>query len=500
MASFVENREDSAGSDVLIVCGLGFGDEGKGTITDFLARTHAARAVVRFNGGPQSGHNVIEPGGRWHCFAQFGAGSFQPGTRTVLARGMVVELEALAAEAAVLRRKGVADALERLVIDPECSVVTPMHKMIGQMLEVARGRRALGSCGMGIGQALRDRARGDSLTVAAIRAGRPGLAHLARLAERAAARAAEIARAHPSAEMARVHRHFLDRCRPDLLHAVYAEVLERSGASVGPAVEPLRRALAGGGAVVFEGAQGALLDGRFGFVPHVTRSATTLHAAVVLAGASGAGAVRTTRIGVLRAYGHRHGPGPFPTEDRRLARRLADPRNLPNRWQGPFRVGWLDLVALRYGLRLNGGVDRLAVTGLDLLTGLPRIRICVSYAARTADPGDLDPHFVWDRAGPTRRRRRARARVLGFRDPVPAAPAAPTILEARTRTLFGCRPLDWVELPGWDRDLRGARSLRDLPGPARRFLDFLASEQGLGVPVAIVSVGPEATSKIADGW
>ncbi|MBI3269009.1 MAG: adenylosuccinate synthetase [Planctomycetes bacterium] len=490
------------GGDAWIVCGLGFGDEGKGTVTDFLARALGARMVVRWNGGPQAGHNVVTPDGTWHCFAQFGAGTLVPGTRTILAPGMLVEPENLAVEAEALRAKGAADAGERLAVDPSCALVTPMHKMVGQMLEVARGGRAVGSCGLGVGQAAADREAGTAVTVGDLFDGGAGESRLTGLAEERLARAEALARAAPSEEMARLLAYFRGRCRPEALFDAYRAAFERLGVRVARAEEGLRRAFEGG-PVLFEGAQGALLDARFGFSPYVTKTRTTAEDAVALAGRGcagrGAQVARVRKLGVLRAYGHRHGPGPFVTEDERLAERFADPHNRANRWQGPFRVGQLDLVALRYGIVLQHGVEALAVTGLDRLTGLPTIRLCASYEYE-GDLRELDPHFEWSRLG------EGRARLHAFRapagggaakdwraTPVGSAHALPD--GALARILRRCRPLDWVELRGWAEEVSGARCRADLPAAARAFLELLESEQGLGARVGLVSMGPGATAK-----
>ncbi len=475
-----------------IVCGLGFGDEGKGALTDFLARERGVRAVVRFNGGPQAGHNVVDPEGRWHCFAQFGAGTFVPGCRTLLAPGMLVELENLAAEAAVLRAKGVADAAERLQIDPHCALITPMHKMIGQMREVARGRGAVGTCGLGVGQAVRDRARGSGVSLGDLLTARGGDL-LERIAAEREAEAAEIARLHPSLELEAIRAHFRRRCRPALLLRRYREVCERLGLRIAP-VAPALRATLESGNVVFEGAQGALLDPESGLAPFVTRTPTTCAPALTLLADATRGrrdgpTPVATRLGLLRAYGHRHGPGPFPTEDARFRGRFADPYNPANRWQGLFRVGRLDRVTLRYGITLNGGVDRLAVSGLDRLSGLREIRVCASYEYR-GDFAGLDEIFDWDRLEP------GRARVTGLRRPGNSGDAEGGAL---ARALRRCRPLEWIRLPGWRGDLRGARTPGDLPRPVREFIDFLEGTNGLGTPVALVAVGPDATGRIECG-
>ena len=141
-----------------VVCGLGFGDEGKGSVTDFLCSSRSrdpAHAVVRFNGGGQAGHNVVTADGRHHTFAQFGSGSFTPGVRTHLSRFMLVDPLALAAEAAHLIAAGVPGALGRLTVDRDARLVTPYHQAANRARELARGRDRHGSCGMGIGETAR---------------------------------------------------------------------------------------------------------------------------------------------------------------------------------------------------------------------------------------------------------------------------------------------------------------------------------------------------------
>jgi len=141
-----------------VVCGLGFGDEGKGSVIDFLCnprRPDPARTVVRFNGGAQAAHNVLAADGRHHTFAQFGSGSFTPGVRTHLSRFVLVDPLALAAEAAHLASAGVPDALDRLTVDRDALLVTPYHQAANRAREVARGRGRHGSCGMGIGETAR---------------------------------------------------------------------------------------------------------------------------------------------------------------------------------------------------------------------------------------------------------------------------------------------------------------------------------------------------------
>jgi adenylosuccinate synthase len=437
-----------------IVVGLGFGDEGKGTIVDFLARARAASTVVRFSGGPQAGHNVVTADGRWHCFAQLGAGSFA-GARTHLAPGMAVELEALAVERATFASKGGAafagkggDA--RVTIDPACTLVTPMHKLVNQLRELAAPR---GTCGMGVGEAVRWREAGLALTVGDL--ARDGRVELERLIEHAFAIAdAGLVTSNAARE---VYDYFRARCDARTLIDRYRAILDDVAIERAPIAAD----------AIFEGAQGALLDRTRGFIPHVTQARTTAHDALVLAPGARV-------IGVLRAYHHRHGLGPLVTEDAALA--LPDRYNATNRWQGTFRVGHLDLVAARYGIALNDRVDALAITGLDRLAGLAELRACTSYEF-LGDPRELDGLVEHDGA-----------RVLAIHPPT-----TPEASAALARAIARCRPRDWIVVDGFAGDLSRARSLADLPDGARR---YLALFERLGVPIEIVSVGPDAASKI----
>jgi adenylosuccinate synthase len=246
----------------------------------------------------------------------------------------------------------------------------------------------------------------------------------------------------------------LDRLRAtngEALAGHYGRMATRSGVRVerDSVAAPLLRQRA---PVLFEGAHGVLLDRENGLRPHVTSTDTTLAPATALLAELSPGG-RPFRLGVVRAYATRHGAGPFPTEDAMLTERLPEAHNVANEWQGRMRAGWLDLAALRHALAVAGGIDALAVTCLDRLSGLASVRVAVGYEP-AGGPGT-------GHAGP----------------------------------LGGGRPV-LGELAGWSEDLRGCRRPADLPEAARRFLRFLASSAGLGVPIALVSVGPRAAETI----
>lgn len=478
-------------SQIFIVYGIGFGDEGKGSITDALARLCGASLVVRYNGGPQAGHNVVTPEGVWHCFAQFGSGTLVPGCRTLLSRLMLIEPENLLVENATLVSKGCADALDRLTIDAGCQVITPFHKMICQMREIGRGAERLGSCGMGVGEAVKDGQAGQMLTTGDL-FNAPALeGKLAALRKVKMMVAQELLRRQPTPEMRQTYEYFVGRTEPAALAKAYRDFAEAASGSVDRSGRCLAEALAEGRPIVLEGAQGALLDRRVGFTPYVTKSRSTYHNVEMVLGGRvigpAAAARGIVRIGVLRAYGHRHGPGPFVTEDPSLLGRLSDPYNGANRWQGPFRLGWLDLVALRYGLLINDGADGLAITGLDRLSGLGSIKVCTAYDYE-GEKRRLDTYFQCQHLGVRK------AKVTAIKKPAnnngpPEGDLA--------QLLANCRPSGWVELPGWSEDLSGARRLDQLPANARRYIEFL--QEQLKTPVRIVSVNPRADGKLFIG-
>jgi adenylosuccinate synthase len=391
----------------VIVVDLGYGDAGKGTVVDWLCARGPYTAVVRFNGGAQAAHNVVTADGRHHTFAQFGSGTFTPGVVTHLSRFVMVDPLALAAEADHLAAAGVGDALERLTVDRDALLTTPYHRAANRARETAVRH---GSCGMGIGEtaayalAFDDAPRvGDCRSPIALRR------RLTRLRDR-----------------------LFDELGPLDVPAVAdcAEAFAAFAGRVRLTGDGFLAALLRRGPAVFEGAQGVLLDERFGFHPYTTWSRTTFANAAVLLAEAGTGG---RRLGVTRAYLTRHGPGPFVTEDPTLDR--PEPHNRHGRWQGAFRTGHLDAVALRYALEVCGGADELAVTHLDA----PAPLICTAY-----DIGDrITP--ATDLAG----QERLTARLLAAR---------PRYAEAG-------------------------------PDPAETI------ERALGVPVTIRSYGPTAADK-----
>lgn len=354
---------------------LGFGDCGKGLFTDALCRRWPVHTVARFNGGAQAGHNVVLPDGRHHTFSQFGAGTFVPGVRTLLASPVVVHPTALLVEEGFLRRAGVDDALARLTIAARCRITTPYHQAAGRLRERLRGTRAHGSCGVGVGETVAhaiDHAD-EALHYA-------DLAHPRRTRDKLAAIRRTLAAqfdacAHDGDDE-------LLALRDDGLAERWLEPACRLARLVAPADDAVVAAqFRREGTLLFEGAQGVLLDESRGFHPHTTWSDVTPAAAQAVAAAAGMDAP-VTRLGIARAYLTRHGAGPLPTHDAALDV-LAEPHNDDHGWQGRFRRGHPDAPLLRYAAAAAGPLDGLLVSHLDALDRAA-LRWCSGYVADAA--------------------------------------------------------------------------------------------------------------------
>jgi len=370
-----------------IVLDLGFGDSGKGLLTDFLVRHTGATIVVRYNGGAQAGHNVVTAEGVHHTFAQFGAGSFVPGVRTFHSRHVVVHPTALLVEARALCERGVPDVLGRIRISERARIITPFHQAGGRIRELARGGSRHGTCGVGVGETVKDALEypEDAVHAGDLR----NVATLSRQVRRTRERKRDELRVLATQssgnpcmerELAIFER---DAIVDDWIEA--ASSLAKRGLVVPDST--LLDWVAQEDTVVFEGAQGVLLDEWWGFHPFTSWSSCTAANAIELLDEWAPG-TRVERIGVLRTYMTRHGPGPLPTETDVFREAVFD-HNRQNEWQGPVRYGWFDAVLARYALALVGGVDTLAVTHLDAVARMPTWNACRSYRLDPR-PGDAE--------------------------------------------------------------------------------------------------------------
>ncbi len=416
------------------VVGVQWGDEGKGKIVDLLSKE--ADVVVRFQGGGNAGHTVVN-GREKFVLHLIPSGILHRGTTCVIANGVVVDLVQLLEEIRDLRKRGV-EVGRNLLLSERAHVVMPYHKQMDALSEKTSAKK-IGTTQRGIGPCYSDKAARKGIRVA-------DLYNPAFFMERLGALVGE---------KNRVLRALYDAppLEADRIWMEYRRLAEEVEPFVGDATTYVNEAIDGGKRVLFEGAQGSLLDIDFGTYPYVTSSNSD--ACGIPAGAGVPPKKVGTIIGIAKAYCTRVGEGPFPTE---LVGGLGDKIREIGKEYGattgrPRRCGWFDLVASRHAVMING-IDELAITKLDVLDGLDEVKVCTSY--------ELDGQRI-------------------DRIPVDA------------ETLARCRPV-YKAFPGWRADTSKVRRYEGLPKAAKEYLRFL--ERSLKVRVTIVSVGTERVKTI----
>src|SRR5271167_1707535 len=419
----------------LVLIGLQWGDEGKGKLVDLL--TDQAQAVVRFQGGHNAGHTLVI-GGKKTILSLIPSGVLHPQVQCLIGNGVVVSLEALFKEADMLSAQGIP-VLERLRVSPMCPLILSSHIALDRAREKAQGANAIGTTGRGIGPAYEDKVARRALRVA-------DLFHR----ERFAAKLGEILDYHNFI----LQRYF------NAPPIDFQQVLE-SNLALGERLKPLVADVTGileqlsleGRNVLFEGAQGAMLDVDLGTYPFVTSSTTSAGGA---APGTGLGPRRLHEVlGIVKAYTTRVGAGPFPTElfdefGEHLSRVGHEFGSVTGRQR---RCGWFDAVALRRSV-VHSSCSSLCVTKLDVLDGLDSIRVCVGYKI----------------GGEVR--------------------LAPPLLSEH----FGDCEAVYEDLPGWKESSVGVTRYGDLPANARSYLERLQAL--VGVPIHIISTGPDRDQTI----
>ncbi len=419
----------------VVIIGTQWGDEGKGKVVDLL--TEHAAAVARFQGGHNAGHTLVI-GGKKTILSLIPSGILREQVRCFIGNGVVLSLEALLTESGMLMAQGVP-VFERLRLSPYCPLILPSHIQLDQARERARGLNAIGTTGRGIGPAYEDKVARRAVRVA----------DLFRR-DQFAAKLGEVLDFHNF-----ILQHYYRLPPVDFQKTLDTQLA--MGERIAPLVTDVTLALStlrGTDAnVLFEGAQGAMLDVDHGTYPFVTSSNTT-------AGFAGTGTGLGPRafdgvLGIVKAYTTRVGAGPFPTElfdeyGEHLSRVGHEFGSVTGRRR---RCGWFDSVALRRAI-VNSSVSGLCITKLDVLDGLDTIRICVGY------------------------------RINGKVTPEP-----PMSIEGYAEI----EPV-YEELPGWSESTVGITEHGALPAAARRYLERLA--QHVSVPIDMISTGPDREQTI----
>jgi adenylosuccinate synthase len=454
----------------ILIADLGFGDAGKGSITDYLTRELAAHTVVRYNGGPQAAHTVVTIDGKYHTFSQFGSGTLLPSTKTLLSRFMLINPLNMLKEERHLCTLGITDALQRTLIDRRALVITPFQRAVNRLREIARADNRHGSCGEGVGECM-----SDSLTYG------NDVLYAGDLQDRATLHKKLQFLQDAKREELKAFSHLLPNTEPVRREcSVFTDpnaledcidVYQYFCAAVSLVDETdIHTLFTLPGSMLFEGAQGVLLDENYGFAPYTTWSTTTFaNAENLLQEHTYPGEI--TKLGLLRAYATRHGAGPFPTEDRSLTLSIPDQHNGWNDWQRTFRVGYFDMVMARYAKDVLGPLDYLALTNIDRLEMLPEWKICNSYSYQGEQQADLQPFFEHNNGNITK---------INVQLSIDLAHQ-----EQLTQRLWSCVPEYEEVLPQIER--RHTQEDRE---------KYIASiEEALAVPVAITSYGPMAADK-----
>jgi adenylosuccinate synthase len=413
----------------IVIVGAQWGDEGKGKVTDLLAQR--ADAVVRFQGGNNAGHTIVRQGETWKLHL-IPSGILHRGKLCVIGNGVVIDPKVLTDELDELRRRRVDT--NSLLISANAHLIMPYHLLLDHAGEAKLGKLEIGTTRRGIGPCYADKAA------------RLGI-RMQDLLDEKILKKKIVAALEPKRLLLRP---FARDPRLDLQamteeYLMYGHRLERH---IADTTRLVHERLDQGQTVLFEGAQGTLLDIDHGTYPFVTSSNPVAGSACI---GAGVGPKDINDIwGVAKAYVTRVGAGPFPTElDDDTADEIREKGGEYGTTTGRSRrVGWLDLVALRYAARLNT-LSAMAVTKLDVLSGFDRLRVCTRY--RGAEGAEFE-HFPYHQ----------------------------TVLHHATG--------EYEELRGWSEDLRECRSESDLPDAAREYLRYMQSF--VGVPVAMIGVGP----------
>jgi adenylosuccinate synthase len=419
----------------VVVVGTQWGDEGKGKVVDWL--TDHAQVVVRFQGGHNAGHTLVI-GGRKTVLHLIPSGILRPGVRCFIGNGVVVSPHALLEECQTLAQAGI-DVRGRLTISEACPLILPYHVALDRAREAAKGAGKIGTTGRGIGPAYEDKVARRAIRV-------QDLFHR----ERFAAKLGEVLDFHNF-----VLRQYF-QAEPVDFQKTLEEALalaDRIKPMVGDVPRELFEAQKAGDNLLFEGAQGTLLDVDHGTYPFVTSSNCVAGAAAAGSGV-GPGALHYV-LGITKAYTTRVGSGPFPTElDDDIGRQIAARGNEFGATTGrPRRCGWFDAAALKRSIQING-VSGLCVTKLDVLDGMESLQIGVGY------------------------------KVGG---------EARDILPVGAEELAECEPI-YEEIAGWSETTLGVRRFEALPRQAQAYLQRLSKV--CGVPVDLISTGAEREDTI----
>lgn len=460
-----------------IISGSLFGDEGKGTFVDYLGNEKQLHQNVRYNGGSQASHTV-QIGDSIHKFGQLGSNMFDDRNRTFLSANTVVNPFNIYNEATVLADKinhPHEEILRRMYLDREALVVTPYHKIIGQLKELVNKDNRRGSCGTGVSQTKRlyeENALGIKVK------------DIENINDETIKKIREIfeyTRLFVEQNISKVDKALIDKTSTkDLLQLIdlskrdevirwYENLMKMNFFRI---VSGIKEFNDYGEDILMEGSQGVLIDSIYGIKPNTTLLDTTNHYGIKLANEVGYEAIK---IGASRAFSSRHGDGILPTKDECLQIIISDPNQEINYWQGSPIYGWYDAVLMRYSQRVNNN-DEIFISGIDQLSSCEVIKICNGYLYKGTIDEEFERTFEYIKES---------NQII--------------ITEIKSNSdnlkyyLEKSSPI-YIEIKGWNCDIRNISRYEDLPKECIKYIELI--EKLIKTPIILLGVGPRREDKI----
>lgn len=476
--------------DNFILCGMQFGDEGKGTFVDYLAHKKNISCIVKYNGGSQASHTVITPEGILHKFSQLGSGMFLDGSHTYLTENMVINLDNLIVEMRVFSEKTkipFSELKDRIHIHEDCFVVTPYHKLANKLREFSMGNNRRGTVGTGVSEVRYFLSENSSL----------GL------------RVKDIFNhysANPIYGKIEALQKYVFDFYCENYETIWKNVPDNMRNSLFEEIETLldknsffnislhylfdfkyaekdinlKRCIYSNyeirlnkhDNIIFEGSQGALIDVIYGIKPNTTLLDTTNQFALSLCHPTD----NTSKVGIVKAFSSRHGFGVFPTEDTEVSQKISDENQESTFWNGHIRFGWFDCVLLKYAQMINK-VDKLYLSSLDKLDNFEKIKVCTSYIYT----GIIDEKFK---------------EIFEYTvnsDGVITISSIEGPDSDLGKYLKNCCPV-YLVVDGWMSSTSEITNSSELPEKCLEYIHLL--ENLSGIPISVVSVGPTRDNKI----
>lgn len=483
--------------DSIVVCGMQFGDEGKGTFIDYLAHEKNTDCVIRYNGGSQSSHTVITPDGKLHKFSQLGSGMFLEKCHTYITENMVVNLDNLMVEIESFSETTgieISEIIRKIHIHENCFIVTPYHKLLNKLRELSKGNERRGSVGTGVSE------------VAYLLSEKKHFSYEYTLG----VQVKDIYQSNDNAEMMQrlkaVHSYvqqfyqehqaniwknmpegmkgimgkeiayllaqkaFMQTAYDYIIRLKYAEKNRNLKQCIYKTYELSFRKQCN--SAVWEGSQGLLIDRAYGIKPNTTLLDTTNHFALSIAYRND----KVTSVGIAKAFASRHGLGVFPTEEAEVSNNVSDENQDESFWNGKIRFGWFDAVLLRYAQKINQ-VDELYLSCLDQLSCFETIKICNAYYYDGVADNTFRQTFDYEITA------EGKIRITDIKENT----------EELSEYLKKCIP-EYVEVPGWKQDITKVTNYEQLPQNCKEYISLL--EKLTNLPITMISVGATRENKI----